>query len=111
VLTDAQCRQALAGEKERKLSDAHGLFLRISPTGSKSPAPGRRPYDAPASIYGAAGWSPHDQPGKFTRHFGCFYKTNLMDMAGVLSYRFGRAVSITTVGHTISSKRRGGPAL
>ncbi|PTR06835.1 MULTISPECIES: integrase arm-type DNA-binding domain-containing protein [unclassified Novosphingobium] len=36
MLTDTQCRQALPGEKERKLTDAHGLFLRISPTGSKS---------------------------------------------------------------------------
>ncbi|WP_333838778.1 Arm DNA-binding domain-containing protein [Novosphingobium sp.] len=35
-MTDAHCRQALAGEKERKLTDARGLFLRISPTGSKS---------------------------------------------------------------------------
>jgi integrase len=36
MLTDAQCRQAVPGDKERKLTDAHGLYLRVSPSGTKS---------------------------------------------------------------------------
>jgi len=36
VLTDAQCRTALPGPKIRKLSDAHGLYLQVTPSGSKS---------------------------------------------------------------------------
>lgn len=34
-LTDAVCRKAAPGEKPRKLSDGHGMYLFISPTGSK----------------------------------------------------------------------------
>lgn len=34
-LTDAICKKALPSEKPRKLSDGHGLYLFISPTGAK----------------------------------------------------------------------------
>lgn len=34
-LTDAMCRKAAPGEKPRKLSDGHGMYLFISPTGAK----------------------------------------------------------------------------
>jgi integrase len=34
-LTDAQCRLAKPGDKARKLSDGHGMFLFITPKGSK----------------------------------------------------------------------------
>lgn len=34
-LTDAMCRKALPGEKPRKLSDGHGMYLFVSPTGAK----------------------------------------------------------------------------
>lgn len=34
-LTDTQCRNFKAGEKPRKVSDGHGLFLQIESTGSK----------------------------------------------------------------------------
>lgn len=36
MLTDAACRKAVPGEKERKLFDERGLYLRITPAGSKS---------------------------------------------------------------------------
>ena len=36
MLTDTACRKALPGAKERKLADAHGLYLRVLPTGRKS---------------------------------------------------------------------------
>ncbi|HQS95104.1 MAG: integrase [Novosphingobium sp. 17-62-19] len=36
VLTDTACRKALPAEKERKLFDERGLYLRITPAGSKS---------------------------------------------------------------------------
>lgn len=36
MLTDTACRKAVPGPKEIKLVDAHGLFLRIQPTGTKS---------------------------------------------------------------------------
>lgn len=36
MLTDAQCRTALPGPKTRKLGDAHGLYLQVTPAGSKS---------------------------------------------------------------------------
>lgn len=36
MLTDAQCRLAQPGPKRRKLSDAHGLYLQILPTGGKT---------------------------------------------------------------------------
>ncbi|WP_434620352.1 tyrosine-type recombinase/integrase [Tabrizicola sp. M-4] len=35
ALTDAQCRAAKASEKVQKLSDARGLFLQVTPGGSK----------------------------------------------------------------------------
>jgi len=34
-LTDTQCRKAVATDKPRKLSDGHGLYLWVSPTGAK----------------------------------------------------------------------------
>lgn len=34
-LTDAICKRAAPGEKPRKLSDGHGLYLFVSPTGAK----------------------------------------------------------------------------
>ena len=36
MLTDKQCRAAIAGTKEVKLFDQHGLFLAVRPSGSKS---------------------------------------------------------------------------
>ena len=36
MLTDAKCRNARKAEKPQKLSDAHGLYLYITPTGFKS---------------------------------------------------------------------------
>ena len=36
MLTDAQCRTAQPGPKPRKLFDAHGLYLHILPSGTKS---------------------------------------------------------------------------
>ena len=36
LLTDTACRKAIPGEKERKLFDERGLYLRITPAGSKS---------------------------------------------------------------------------
>jgi hypothetical protein len=35
ALTDTQCRQALPAAKERKLADAHGLYLAVLPSGTK----------------------------------------------------------------------------
>jgi len=34
-LTDAQCRAAKPTDKVQKLSDARGMFLQVSPSGSK----------------------------------------------------------------------------
>ena len=34
-LTDAQCRAAKPAEKVQKLSDGRGLFLQVTPGGSK----------------------------------------------------------------------------
>ena len=36
MLTDLQCRKAKAGEKDYKLSDAHGLYLFVTRTGFRS---------------------------------------------------------------------------
>lgn len=35
MLTDAACREAKPGSKERKLTDAHGLYLSVLPSGFK----------------------------------------------------------------------------
>ena len=35
MLTDMLCRQAVPADKERKLSDAHGLYLAVLPSGTK----------------------------------------------------------------------------
>jgi hypothetical protein len=36
MLSDAACKKAVAGEKERKLADAGGLYLLVKPSGAKS---------------------------------------------------------------------------
>ena len=36
ALTDAQCKAARPGPKSRKLSDGHGLYLEVLPTGTRS---------------------------------------------------------------------------
>ncbi len=35
MLTDAACRKAVPGEKDRKLADRQGLYLLIKPSGAK----------------------------------------------------------------------------
>ena len=35
MLTDAECRMAVPAAKERKLADAHGLYLAVLPSGTK----------------------------------------------------------------------------